>query len=158
MNPSPPGTYTLPAGVAIHIVRVLNARKYGNCFSSVGIEIGQARRFMRGDKEPVIRFIQSHREIVLECHGPANDRVSLPVDHGNLFQVWQIHVDVGASGFQSKGLRMRSQFVFFRQPFVGSGIDGAESTPFPRPRSRRTRGDWPRRTADCQRLHENQWS
>lgn len=84
--------YTLPAGVVIGIVCVLHARKCGNRFSSVGIENGQARRFMRGDKAPVIGFIQSHREIVLECHGPANDGVSLPVDHGNLFQVRQIHV------------------------------------------------------------------
>lgn len=122
--------YTLSAGVVIGIVCVLNARKCGNRFSSVSIENGQARRFMRGDKEPVIGFIQSHREIVLECHGPTNDGVSLPVDHGNLFQVRQIHVDVGASGFQLKRLRMRAQFVFFRQSFVGCGIDGADRPRF----------------------------
>ena len=122
--------YALPAGVVTRIVSVLNARKYGNRFPAVGIENGQARWLMRGNEEPVIRFIQGHREIVFQGHGPANDDVSLSVDHRNLFQVRQIHVKARARDLQLKRLRMRAQVVFFRQPFVRCGIDGADRPRF----------------------------
>src|SRR5438270_14073601 len=100
---------TLAGRIIEHVVTVPNRGHSLDNLPCEGIQHDHARGNPADDKQPVIRFVQSHWVIRLRpsgCPG-CKDRSGTPVDYGDLLRLGKVDEDSRSSGFELKGLRVR---------------------------------------------------
>src|SRR5215471_8973266 len=61
---TPGNVDTFSARIVIDIIRVLNAREFGDGATDVGIEDGKAGRLVGGHHYAMLRFVEGHGEVV----------------------------------------------------------------------------------------------
>jgi hypothetical protein len=93
---SPRDVNALVVDVVIQIVHVGDTRLRRHDLTGIGVIDDQSRRGPGNDEQPMIRLIQSHREVLLELvrQFPFRELLSGAVDDPNLLEILQIDEDV----------------------------------------------------------------
>ena len=74
-------------------------------------------------------MVECHRKILPQAgERPARDLLGLPVNHGDLFQVWDVDINIWPGSFELKGFGFAAKFVFLIEALIGHGIDGGNGS------------------------------
>ena len=75
----------------------------------------------------MIGLVQRHGKIHQQAfQRPSGDCLGVAIDHRDLFQVRDVHINIGSRFFQLEGLRFTANFVFI-DTLIGHGIDDRDS-------------------------------